>query len=35
MKIEEGYPEGNATKSECFVAEIWKPEQKTNSFNTP
>ena len=22
MKIEEGYSESNATKSECFVAEI-------------
>jgi hypothetical protein len=27
MKIEEGYIEGNLTKSECFAAEIWKSQQ--------
>ncbi len=27
MKIEEGYSESNATKSECFGAEILESEQ--------
>ena len=27
MKIEESYPEGNATKSECFAAEILESQQ--------
>ena len=33
MKIEEGYSESNATKSECFVAEILELEQNMDFWN--